>query len=245
MAKRRVLLIVRHPVGGIRTFLRYVYMNIGSENYEYTIIAPEMPETRVLLDDLKELDLTYIPVNYSASDMEFLKCVSESIWANSFDLIHSHGFTSGLCASLAAFARSVPHILTCHDVFTVGQFSGARGVVSKLVLNVAFLMVDRIHCVSKDARSNFLATLPVLKMFKRRQVLAIMNGIAVEAFTTTTRRDLRKELGLLPNTFLIGFMGRFMAPKGFRYLVDALELLKQKRGLDKAPVVLAVGHRDG
>lgn len=232
-------------MGGIRTFLRYVYTNIGSERYEYTLLAPEMPETNVLLDDLKRLELRHIPINSSASDLDFLRCVSKVIWANSFDLIHSHGFTSGICASLAAFARNVPHILTCHDVFTADQFSGVRGLGRKLALNVAFLLVNRIHCVSNDARDNFLATLPVLRILKHGEVVAITNGIEVEAFTTPMRRDLRKELGLLPDTFLIGFMGRFMAQKGFRYLIDAVELLKQKRDLDKAPVVLAFGQLDG
>jgi glycosyltransferase involved in cell wall biosynthesis len=105
-------------------------------------------------------------------------------------------------------------------------------------------MIDCIHCVSNDARDNLLEYLPILKLFKDK-VVAIPNGIEVEPFLNADRRDLRGEFGLPPDTFLIGFMGRFMAQKGFRYLVDALEQVKKMENLRKEPIVLAFGEPDG
>jgi len=244
MNRHRVLLVVKHPVGGIRTFFRYVYTNIDSSNYHFTLIAPDLPETRILLEDLKSLHLEYIPARPNASTRQFFGLVTTIIRGQSFGLIHSHGFTSAACTIMAAFYNQIPHILTCHDVFTSGQFVGLKGFAKKFALGAMLSMVDRIHCVSNDARANLLVYLPIMKLFKYK-VVTIMNGIQVEPFMNAERRDLERELDLTPDTFLIGFMGRFMAQKGFRYLVDALELLRRMENLPKKPLVVAFSQPDG
>jgi len=244
MKKHRILLVVKHPVGGIRTFFRYVYKGFCSEKYQFTLIAPNFPETRVLLEDLRELDLHYIPTDHNVSNKELFRLVTTTIRGQSFGLIHSHGFTSGACSIIGALSKQIPHILTCHDVFTSGQFVGLKGFVRKSALGVMLSMIDCIHCVSNDARDNLLAYLPILKLFKQK-VITILHGIEVEPFLNAERRDLRREFSLPSDSFLIGFMGRFMAQKGFRYLVDALEQLKKIENLRKEPIVLAFGEPDG
>lgn len=244
MTKHRILLIVRHPVGGIRTFLRYVYTNIGSLKYHFTLVAPDMPETRVLLDDLSELGLEYIPVSGNATNWQLFRAITAITRRHSFALIHSHGFTSAACSIISALFHQIPHMLTCHDVFTPGQFVGLKGFMKRVVLGAMLSMVDCIHCVSNDARANLLAYLPVLRIFKHK-VVTILNGIEVKPFVGAERRDLKREFALPPDTFLIGFMGRFMAQKGFRYLVDALEQLKRMDDLPRKPLVVAFSQPDG
>lgn len=244
MKKHRILFVVRHPVGGIRTFFRYVYRNFSAEKYQFTLVAPDLPETRVLLEDLRELDLTYIPTDKNVKSKELLKVVTKIIRKETFDLVHSHGFTSGACSIVGALSTRTPHILTCHDVFTQEQFIGLQGFVRKTALGMMLAMIDCIHCVSHDARDNFLAYLPILKLYKHK-VIAISNGIEVAPFLNAERRDLRRELGLPPESFLIGFLGRFMSQKGFRYLVDALEHIKKEHNLPKEPLILTFGEQDG
>jgi glycosyltransferase involved in cell wall biosynthesis len=244
MKKHRILLVVRHPVGGIRTFFRYVYGNFDSEKYQFTLVTPDLPETRVLLEDLRELDLIYIPVDKNVSNRGLLRIVTKIIRNETFDLVHSHGFTSGACSIVGALSKRTPHFLTCHDVFTQRQFIGLKGFVRKVALGMILSMIDCIHCVSHDARDNLLAYLPILKLYKHK-VIAIPNGIEVEPFLKAERRDLRRELGLPPESFLIGFLGRFMSQKGFRYLVDALEQIKKEQNLPKDPLILIFGEPDG
>ena len=84
MKKHRILLVVRHPVGGIRTFFRYVYRNFGSEKYQFTLVAPDLPETRVLLEDLKGLELVYTPTARNVSNKEFFRLVTKTIRKETF-----------------------------------------------------------------------------------------------------------------------------------------------------------------
>lgn len=241
MTKYRILLVVRHPIGGIRTFCRYVYRSIGYQKYHFTLVSPDFPETRVLLEDLGNLDLTYIAVHKNASNAQLFRIVTRVIRSGSFDLIHSHGFTSAACSIVGALWKRIPHILTCHDVFTRGQFVGLKGIVEKALLGIMFSTIDCIHCVSHDARDNLLTYLPILRL-SRKKVIAIPNGIEVERFLTAQKRDFRRELGLPAECFLIGFLGRFMSQKGFKYLIDALAEITGTENLPKQAVILTFGE---
>jgi glycosyltransferase involved in cell wall biosynthesis len=101
--------------------------------------------------------------------------------------------------------------------------------------------VDKIHAVSDDAKDNLLRYVPSLRFF-REKVVPILNGVEVGRFLDNDVRDLRNELGLPNSTFLIGFLGRFMSPKGFVYLVEALRILLQEPNMPKQPVVLTFGE---
>jgi glycosyltransferase involved in cell wall biosynthesis len=105
-------------------------------------------------------------------------------------------------------------------------------------------MADRVHCVSHDARANLLEHIVVLRPVARK-VLAIPNGIEVERFQRDEQRDLRRELGLPADSFLIGFLGRFMSQKGFRYLVSAFERVRAANCSGRTPLVLTFGEQDG
>lgn len=74
-----------------------------------------------------------------------------------------------------------------------------------------------------------------------QKCIVISNGIEVERFMYPKARDFRSELGIGTNVFLIGFLGRFMSPKGFRYLVDAIEILSKKNCSNKKPIVISFG----
>jgi len=238
--KKRILLVVRWPVGGIRTFMRYVYRRFDPKQYHFSIIGPDNPELDVLANDLEGLDFEIIKVSERPSSSELLLAAARLLMRGRYDLVHSHGFTSGLCAALPACLFRTPHILTSHDVLSAGQFEGVSGSFKKMVMGIALSLVNIIHSVSYDAQANLLKFFPALSN-KKDKCIVILNGIETECFVNAVPRDLRGELGVDENVFLIGFLGRFMAQKGFVYLVDAIEKLKVSEGLIKKPIVLAFG----
>jgi glycosyltransferase involved in cell wall biosynthesis len=247
MNKKEVLLVVRWPVGGIRTFIRYVYRNFDPDQWRFTIIAPETSEMRVLLDDLEGLDISWVPVANSRAGgssgfWEMGRAVLGRLAKKRFHLVHSHGFTSGMCAAIPAFARRVPHLMTSHDVINASQFAGTKGILKKRAMALMLALIDKIHSVSQDAQNNLISYFPGLEK-KEGKCVVIHNGIETERFLSATARDLHGELELPPDAFLIGFFGRFMNQKGFGYLVEAMEMLKTREtNLPKRPLVLAFGE---
>ncbi len=244
MKKYKILLVVRWPIGGIRTFFRYVYKNLDSSRYHFVLIAPALPETHCLLEDLGELDLRYIPTAKDISDKELFRALTWLMYHEDFDLVHSHGFTAGTCATLGSRLMRIPHIVTLHETLSDHRFMGLKGVLKKFALGLVLSSIDNIHCVSHDARENLLNYLRLLRIFGQKATV-IENGIDVERFLSAEARNLKYELGLPEGSFLIGFLGRYMPEKGFSYLVGALDKIRHEQKLPKQPLLLSFGQEDG
>lgn len=216
-----------------------MYNNFEKKGFDVTFLAPDVPEMQYLLDDLKKLEITYIPVKCDPAHATLdWKTVYKTILRGNFDLIHSQGFTAGAYSAIPAYVRKIPHLMTLHEVFTDGQFAGWKGPLKKVLIRSVMPFIDLVHCVSHSAGKNFLEYLPNMKNYGK--MVVVPNGIEVERFLNPEKRNLREELSLKDDTFLIGFLGRFMSPKGFRYLVDALWILVNEKKTPKKPMVIAV-----
>lgn len=235
--KKRILLVVRWPVGGIRTFLRYVYSRFDPEHWHFTILAPYHEEIEALRDDLKELDIDFVLTKPMPSVVSFSFAIFKQLFNQTYDLIHSQGFTSAVCSSIPSLIFHKKHLVTSHDVLNVEQFVGFPGWIKRVLLGSILRIAERIHSVSQDAQENLLSFFPRLK---RQRCVVISNGIEVERFKGATAKDLRSEVKV-GNVFLIGFFGRFMGQKGFRYLVDAIEILVSEKSDFPQFLVLAFG----
>jgi glycosyltransferase involved in cell wall biosynthesis len=239
--KHHILVVIRWPVGGMRTFIRYVYRRFDPSRYKITILLPQYSEHEALIEDLKELKPEYIVLRPHFSILQFFVCLFRVLKNNRIDLIHSHGLTAGVLCALPARLSRTKHIMTSHDILLSKQFLGLKGLLKKKVLSILLSKIDVIHSVSNDAQNNLLEFVPRLKKRANRCVM-IPNGIEIEHFQGDEKRDFHRELNLPKDTFLIGFLGRFMSQKGFVYLIEAVELLVKKTGIPKRPVVLAFGY---
>ncbi|TSK05914.1 MAG: glycosyltransferase family 4 protein [Geobacter sp.] len=235
--KFKILLVVRWPVGGIRTFINYVYKTFDHALFEVSILCPGLPEVDLFSETLKAQGVRLIKLSPSPSFVEFSVAVVKAISFGNYDVIHSHGFTSGFLAALPAFVFRRPHLLTSHDVLNKAQFSGMLGRLNRLSLRLFLSMIGTIHSVSQDAQDNFLEYFPQLK----DRCLVIRNGIDVDAFSHARPTDLHRQLQLDKDYFLVGFLGRFMKQKGFACLADAIDILRARK-LEKTPVVVAFGE---
>jgi glycosyltransferase involved in cell wall biosynthesis len=222
----------RFPVGGIRTFLRHVYAQPVFDECEITLLAPT--------DELGELVSRYVPAErMSVQDArgaprEFLGKIRATLKAGRFDLLHSHGLTTGVLGEVARTGTGTPHLTTVHDVFLPTTFKGFRGRAQQAGLNLVMRRCDAIHAVSVDCARNFCEYLPFVK---QERVYGIVNGIDTDAILKAVPVDAHAELGLPSQTKLIGFFGRFMGQKGFRVLVDAVEILIQNTSIPAFRVV--------
>lgn len=223
--KVRVLLVVRWPVGGIRTFIKYVYCRFPSDLYSFTIVTPDLPEVDALVADMKESDVSFVRLR-KPSCWAIARETFSQLATGSYDIVHSHGFTSGTCAALPALLLQKPHIMTSHDVLNAAQFTGARGAIRKCALMFLLRAARFVHSVSCDAQGNLESAFPFLN--GRDKSVVIRNGIDTTMVVRAGAADLRKELGLDPDVLLLGFFGRFMAQKGFKCLVDAVEQVKRQ-----------------
>lgn len=221
---KKVFLVVRWPVGGIRTFINYVYSQWGDSSLELHFITPNLPEVHALKDQLKHINCVWHSTSSSDPGFkEFFIDAQKIISGNDFQLIHAHGFTSAFSVALRLPFLRAKAIFTSHDVLNASQFSGVVGQLKKVIFAFLLNRFNVIHSVSHAAQKNLLEMLPLVSK-KKAQV--ILNGVDTERFFSAEPFALKQALNIAPEVKVIGFFGRFMSQKGFKYLVDAVEKLE-------------------
>lgn len=235
--RHHIVLVIRHPVGGIRTYLKYVYNELFSRNYIFTIILPEDGLTDIFKESLSNIDVKYVTCKKSL--ISIIYTLYKILIKEKIDLVHSHGFMSGLSAVIPTRLFKKKHIMTAHDVLLDKQFSGIKGRLKELFIPYLFNKIDIIHAVSVDVENNIIEMLPSVKSEK---IVTILNGIDISLHDKVKARNLYAELNLPKNYFLIGFLGRFMSQKGFRYLIDAVEIITiNHKNTDFAVITIGSG----
>lgn len=221
--KKRVLILVRWPIGGINTYLRYVYGNNNFQDYIFDFIVPKIDQVDILIKELNSSNITINQIEGNIS--KYYKVVISTILKGKYDLVHSHGLSVAIVSVLPARLSSIKHIVTLHDVFTKNQFSGTKGRIKLKLIGYLLSLPNLIQPVSEGAKENLIDFIPRLKKNSDKKIIALLNGIVSNQFLNAVPRDLRKELGFSSDTVIIGFMGRLMSQKGFKYLVLACKAI--------------------
>ncbi len=221
--KKSIILVVRNPVGGIRTYLQYVYRNEVFSEYRFCLVVPADAAGDELFEGLNDSSFSFVLSKYSLLSMTF--STLKAAWTNNASLVHSHGFGSSVAAAISGLFYWAPHIMTAHDVFNDNQFSGIKGRAKKYLFTILLNRTTYIQAVGNEAKQNIRDYLPGVD---KNKLISINNGICVNEFINVNKRPLHDEIGLPSTTKLFGFLGRFMSQKGFVYLVGAVELLSQQ-----------------
>jgi glycosyltransferase involved in cell wall biosynthesis len=205
---------------------------------DFSVVVSQTNELQELIASEHAPNVRWLPV--AASTGALFREVVRQLAGTRYSLVHAHGISAAVCCSLPAYLRNVPRLVTVHEVFTPGQFTGMRGVAMRAGVAMALSRFDVIHVVTDDAARNMLEYFPSLRK-RKNQVRTIPHGIETEHFASSGTRDIRSELSLPRSSVLFGYFGRFMAPKGFRVLTRAVGLLAQKPGLPAFFVVCTGG----
>jgi glycosyltransferase involved in cell wall biosynthesis len=235
-ATKAVLVPIRWPVGGIKSYIRELLNHAALRDYRFTIVLPDGASTQSLRAEVRNERVSWVLTADSLASL--FATTSRLALTGKYHLIHAQGVTSALVSVPAAFLRRIPIILTAHEVFTRGQFAGRLGGLRRGVIQMLLGRCKAIHAVSFDAAENIYEYMPGLRR-KKDFVRVIPHGIDVASFASASRRPIKAELGLSESAFVFGFFGRFMAPKGFRVLINAVEILVKAHPERKFTVVCA------
>lgn len=239
----RVLTVIRHPVGGIRTYLKYTYGHLSPEKYHFTILTIKTYESDVIRSDLSGFNVDLIEVQGKSPNFSLLWWIFRILRQRKFDIMHSHGFTAGLLTSIGGLFCDTPHIFTSHDVLRIEQFPPPFGAIKRKLISLVLSWADIVQSVSYDAQENLLSFLPYLRREKEK-LRVIMNGVMPSkirgAHQPATYNSLRENLHLSKDTILFGFLGRFVEQKGFIYLIDAVDRLSHREDVSGRYRILVV-----
>lgn len=156
--------------------------------------------------------------------MDGLRLRSKLRSIKGLEVVHSHSSKAGALARMFSPNRRVAQIYSPHGFYTMtGQAPAYVGMAERVLSRVT----DRIVAVSREeAEHGASIGIPANKL------VVIPNGI--DPYAPLPRAEARKALGLSPDSFAIGFVGRFVDQKD---PVSAVAVVNQITG---GPVELAM-----
>ncbi len=142
------------------------------------------------------------------------------------DVINSHLWTANLWTRLALPLSSRPIIVTEHSR------DNWKKTHERFIDRVLALWTAKLVAVSHDTADFYRATVSI----PDRQITVINNGIDTAAYQQGNGGSVREELGIAPETFLIGTVGRLVSAKNHVRLLEMADKLQDQ--LDSFRVVL-------
>lgn len=239
---KHILITVRWPLGGIRTYLGYMFNCAVFKNYSITILTPRLAEVELLRQELTTTNINFIETGESFS--EYAKAVLSHIRSGNYDLIHSQGLSSALIAAIPAKFTKIPHITTLHYSFSEFEYPDRKSKLKLRIFEHVLALIDCIQPVSYSAADNLQQYLPHLKKHSDK-ITPILNGLDISSFRDCgEKRDLHNELSINNDIFIFGYMGRFMPPKGFKFIIDAVQNLDHNKEYQNKFVIVCAGSGD-
>ena len=211
---RLLLVITRLAIGGATN----VVLNIADHfhrhpDFEVQLLTGPVPAGRTDMTPWaheRGIDVRVVPslINH-ISPVDNLKAVAEIrniIVEGNFDIVHTHSSVAGVVGRLAAATAGVPVIV--HHVHGWGLRAGMSRLTRMVYLGLERLcasFTDRLIVVGKPDIQKGLAH----GIGSEGKFVLIYNGIEVEKFCQQIDgQGLRSELGLEPDSKLVGMIGR-------------------------------------
>jgi glycosyltransferase involved in cell wall biosynthesis len=244
-------------------FIESITRELASRGHELTVVLPARSDLKPApIENVRFLPYRYAPVRslevfgyaealradvalrgatYAVLPLAVLsglRALRKELSERTYDVVHAHWVVpSGALAALALGTNGPPLVVSLHgsDVFLSERSRAARFGATK-----AFRQAAAVTACSRDlaGRSVLLGARPAPEI--------IPYGVSNAAFRPDPAggRELRGQLSIAPNAFVVFAAGRLVRKKGFEVLLDAAADL-HRRGRPVELVIAGKGDLEG
>ncbi len=151
----RILVVMRWPLGGIRTHILYNAPIVHEHGYRFTFVGPDDATFDTFAVTFARFPgVEFVRVTRHGSSCSLWPSVRRELRTGRYELLHSHGLTAAVQCVAGSFGTGVPHITTLHDVFRPCHFVGWRGRVKRWLLGRLLRRLTAIVSVGNDVQAN-------------------------------------------------------------------------------------------
>jgi len=146
-------------------------------------------------------------------------------------IIHAQGILMGLPCLICKKLLKIPFVVMSQGSDVYGYWF-YKSLISRLVLKNA----DAVIALTEDMKKQMLK-------IHSREISIIPNGVEIETFSAITREEARRTLGIDAHEKILLYVGRLHPAKGVRYLVKAMDIIKNYYGDNVKLIIVGDGEQ--
>ncbi|AIS52162.1 putative glycosyltransferase [Thermoanaerobacter kivui] len=223
MSKTKVLHIIRRSEGGMKKHLLSLVRLLDKEKYQIAIFCSFDQETQEYLKGLGiqvfEVDIDD-GINFK-KDYKAIKSIRKIVSEFKPDIVHMHGAKASLVGRIACYNKPVKSVVTVHNFLNYNNMNLYK---KKLILGLSKILDKKTS--QFIAVSNALKNDLILNQNVDKNKIKVVYNCIDTTFYDETSFDLRKELNLPENSFVVGSIARLIPAKGVQDLIKAASILK-------------------
>jgi glycosyltransferase involved in cell wall biosynthesis len=214
--------------GGVETWLMHVLRNLDRKRFSFDFLV-HTTQPCAYDEEIRELGSKIIPCLHPSRPWQFSVNFRRLIKEHGpYDVVHSHvHHYSGFVLRLARKLRVPMRIAHSHN--DTSSSDSSADAIRKAYLRLMEYQIREHATLGLAASGKASSSLygPEWKKDHRWRILHC--GVELQPFAgTVDRYEIRSELGLSPDAFVIGHVGSFSRQKNHEFLVDiAAELVKR------------------
>ena len=142
-------------------------------------------------------------------------------------IVHTHTSKAGVLGRLAAWLARVPAIIhKPHGHVFYGHFGPRFSRFFLMVERLLGRITDHVVALTPMEARDYLG----LRVLTAEKISIIHSGVALNRYhiTAKKRQQKKKELGISPDSLVVGFVGWLIPIKGVTYLVNAMAEVVQR-----------------
>ena len=219
--------------GGVESVIMNYYRHIDRNKIQFDFICDE-DSTNIPYEEIEKLGGKVILCPPYQKLPKYLKFLENLFREKQYRIVHSNISTMSVFPLYAAKKAGVP-VRIAHSHSTSNPREWKKNLLKNALRPFSKkYATDYFACSELAGRYLFSD-----KTFNNGEVKIIRNAIDVEKFKfdPKIRKELRKELDIKDDDFVIGHLGRFVEQKNHRFLIDIFAEVKKEKA--NAKLVLA------
>ena len=204
-------------IGGLEKTVVQIVLNLR-EGYEHEVWC--LKNKGVLASDIEGRGIKVREFNFRGGlNLFSLLRLVRAFKAENIDIVHSHGIFPADWGILAATLAGVPvRLVHCQNLYS--------GISRKEVVKFRFLSrsMTRVIAVSEAVRKYLIEFIGI----DPRKIVVVYNSADAFMSASFKKEEIRRDLGLAKEDFVVGNISRLEEHKGQRFLLEAVAECRAK-----------------